>query len=69
MTGRCPVDVYAADQLVLPLAMAKAPSAFLTLRATPHLLANARTIEAFLPVRISAEEAAHGGTRVLLQSS
>ncbi len=65
----CPVDVHAADQLVLPLALAGAPSTFLTPRATAHLSSNARVIEAFLPVRIGIEPAAPVGVRVMVQST
>ncbi|HKI97706.1 MAG TPA: RNA 3'-terminal phosphate cyclase [bacterium] len=67
LATHCPVDEHAADQLLLPLALAPGPSAFLTPRATPHLLTNARVIEAFLPVRIGTEPAASGGTRVTVQ--
>jgi RNA 3'-terminal phosphate cyclase (ATP) len=67
LAARCPVDEHAADQLLLPLALAGAPSAFLTPRATPHLTTNAAVIEAFLPVRIATAPVPGGGTRVSLE--
>lgn len=46
------VDPWLADQLLLPLAMADAPSVLRTSKVTRHLLTNAEVIRAFLPVGI-----------------
>ncbi len=66
LDSACPVDEHAADQLLLPLALAGAPSAFLTPRATLHLTTNARVIERFLPVRIAIAPDEAGRTRVTI---
>ena len=50
-----PVDMHLADQLLLPLALAEAPSSFAACRVTPHLLTNAYVIEQFLPVAIQID--------------
>lgn len=62
-----PLDAHAADQLVLPLALAGAPSTLLVARATAHLAGNARVIERFLPVRIATapDECGRALVRVL----
>ena len=41
------MDQYQADQLLLPLALAREPSSFTTSCVTQHLLTNAAVIEAF----------------------
>lgn len=46
------VDPWLADQLLVPLAMANAPSAVRTSEVTLHLLTNAEVIRLFLPVEI-----------------
>jgi RNA 3'-terminal phosphate cyclase (ATP) len=46
------VDVYLADQLILPMALANGPSVMWTPRVTQHLLTNIATIQKFLPVTI-----------------
>jgi RNA 3'-terminal phosphate cyclase (ATP) len=51
--ARAPVDPHAADQLLLPLALAGEPSAFLTSWPTEHLRTNAQVVERFLPTRIA----------------
>ena len=43
---------YLADQLLLPLCMAREPSVFTTSRITPHLITNAEVIQRFRPVRV-----------------
>lgn len=55
-----PVDPYAADQLLLPLAVAEGPSAYLTVRATRHLTTNAAVIERFGVARVAIDEDARG---------
>jgi RNA 3'-terminal phosphate cyclase (ATP) len=44
---------HAADQVILPLALADGTSRFPVSRVTSHLLTNARLIERFLPCRIT----------------
>jgi len=46
---------FLADQLLLPLSMAREPSVFTTSRITRHLLTNADVIQRFHPVRITIE--------------
>lgn len=46
------IDPWLADQLLLPLALAGAPSLFRTSKVTLHLLTNAEVIRHFLPVVI-----------------
>lgn len=48
-----PVDQHLADQLLLPMALARGRSSFYTARVTQHLLTNAHVIEQFLPVHIT----------------
>ncbi len=50
------VDEFLADQILLPLALSKESSEFLTPKVTQHLLTNAWTIKKFLPdVKIEVE--------------
>ncbi|MBL7223251.1 MAG: RNA 3'-phosphate cyclase [Candidatus Brocadiae bacterium] len=49
------IDEHAADQLILPLALANGPSSFPVPAVTSHLLTNARVIERFLPCRIHVD--------------
>jgi RNA 3'-phosphate cyclase len=46
------VDRFLADQLLLPLSLAKGPSSLTSQQITGHLLTNATIVEAFLPARI-----------------
>jgi len=46
------VDEHLADQLLLPLALAKGESQFKTPRVTNHLITNVEIIKKFLPVEI-----------------
>jgi RNA 3'-terminal phosphate cyclase (ATP) len=46
---------HLADQVLLPLALAREPSVFTTSRVTRHLLTNADVIMRFLPTRIRIE--------------
>jgi RNA 3'-terminal phosphate cyclase (ATP) len=48
-------DRYLADQLILPLALAKGRSSFTTCRITQHLLTNAWIVEQLLGRRIEIE--------------
>lgn len=56
------VDSHAADQLLLPLALASGQSQFHVPAVTSHLLTNARVIELFIPnsIRIAGEPGAEG---------
>ncbi len=54
-----PVDMHLADQLLLPMALARGRSEFRTCRITQHLLTNAHIIQQFLPVRIEVEGEEH----------
>jgi RNA 3'-phosphate cyclase len=47
------VDPYAADQIMLPLALAPGPSRYTTTRLTQHTLTNAAVIEALTDRRIA----------------
>jgi RNA 3'-phosphate cyclase len=49
------IDKYLADQLLLPLALAKGRSILSTSHITKHLLTNRNVIQAFLPVEISIQ--------------
>jgi RNA 3'-terminal phosphate cyclase (ATP) len=46
------IDEYLADQLIIPLALAKGSSQFVTPRVTQHLLTNIEVVKRFLPVAI-----------------
>lgn len=46
------IDEFLADQLLLPLSMAKNVSKFSTAKISNHLITNANVIERFLPVSI-----------------
>lgn len=58
------IDEHLADQLVLPLALSKGPSRFITPRLTQHLMTNIEVIKKFLPVRIEVEDTGERGGRV-----
>ncbi|WKZ18590.1 MAG: RNA 3'-terminal phosphate cyclase [Candidatus Jettenia sp. CY-1] len=47
------VDEYLADQLIIPLALTKGTSYFVTPRITQHLLTNIEVVKLFLPVTIN----------------
>lgn len=49
------VDQYLADQLLLPLCLAKGESQIRTSQVTQHLLTNAAILRAFLPARIEIQ--------------
>lgn len=61
------VDPWLADQLLLPLSLAKETSMVRTSRVTRHLLTNAELIRHFLPVRISVDGALDEAAMVRLQ--
>lgn len=63
------VDTYLADQLLLPLAVAKGATELRTARVTHHLLTNAEVIRDFLPVtlEIRGELNASGTIRLMPQ--
>ncbi len=58
------VDEHLADQLVLPLALSKGSSRFITPKVTSHLLTNIEVIKKFLPVEIEVEDMGNKGGRV-----
>ncbi|MBI2470223.1 MAG: RNA 3'-phosphate cyclase [Planctomycetes bacterium] len=47
------IDEYLADQLIIPLALTKGTSQFITPRITQHLLTNIGIVKLFLPVTIN----------------
>ncbi|MCF6155132.1 MAG: RNA 3'-phosphate cyclase [Candidatus Brocadia sp.] len=47
------IDEYLADQLILPLALTKRTSQFITPRITQHLLTNIEIVKLFLPVTVN----------------
>jgi RNA 3'-terminal phosphate cyclase (ATP) len=49
------VDPYLADQLLLPLSLAKNSSCFSTSLITQHLVTNAYIIEKFMPIEINID--------------
>ncbi|MEO2088313.1 MAG: RNA 3'-terminal phosphate cyclase [Gemmataceae bacterium] len=51
----CPVDPHAADQILLPLAFAAAPSEYRTSEVTQHLLTNIETVKRFVDREIECE--------------
>jgi len=55
LATRGAVDAHAADQLLLPLALAGEPSEFPVPAVTPHLLTNARVIERFVSCQIAVD--------------
>jgi len=61
------VDPWLADQLLLPLALAKGPSKLRTSEVTAHLLTNAEVIRLFLPVEIGVDGPLGGPATVQVQ--
>ena len=49
------IDQYLADQLIIPLALAKGASSFTTCRITQHLLTNAWIVKRFLRRQVDVE--------------
>jgi RNA 3'-terminal phosphate cyclase (ATP) len=62
MDGEAVMDEYLADQLLLPLALARGESQYSTPCVTSHLLTNAEVVRRFLPaeIRIEGEEGRAG---------
>jgi len=58
------LDRHLADQMLLPLALASAPSTFTCEAATSHLKTNAWVIEQFGVARVHIEERADAGAHV-----
>jgi len=50
------IDEYLADQLILPLALTKGTSQFITPRITQHLITNIEIVKLFLPVSIDVHK-------------
>jgi RNA 3'-terminal phosphate cyclase (ATP) len=67
LTSDGAIDPWLADQLLLPLSLAKETSTVRTSRVTRHLLTNAELIRHFLPVRISVDGALDEAAMVRLQ--
>jgi RNA 3'-phosphate cyclase len=67
LSGEGAVELHLADQILLPLALAKGQAQFTTSVITSHLLTNAQVIEAFLPVRIHVEGQEGGPGRVRIE--
>ena len=61
------IDSWLADQLLLPLSLAKETSTVRTSRVTRHLLTNVELIRHFLSVRISVDGALDEAAMVRLQ--
>ncbi len=49
------IDQYLADQLLLPMSLARGSSAFTTSKITPHLITNAAVIQAFTQTQIEID--------------
>lgn len=47
------IDEHLADQLIIPLALTKGASQFITPRVTQHLLTNIEIVKLFLPVTVN----------------
>lgn len=47
------IDEHLADQLIIPLALTKGTSQFITPRVTQHLLTNIEIVKLFLPVTVN----------------
>ena len=65
LAGTVPVGEHLADQLMLPMALARG-GAFRTAGLTPHAETNRAVIEQFLPVKFETEALAEGGVEVRL---
>jgi RNA 3'-terminal phosphate cyclase (ATP) len=61
------VDPWIADQLLLPLAVARGSSLLRTSEVTSHLLTNAAVIRRFLPVRIGVDGSQGGAATVTIE--
>jgi RNA 3'-terminal phosphate cyclase (ATP) len=54
-----PVDVHLADQILLPAALAAAPSQYRTIEISTHLITNAWVIEQFGLAKIAIDQSTH----------
>lgn len=63
LAAEVPVGEHLADQLLIPMALAKAGS-FRTVTPTAHTLTNARVIQRFLDVAIAIEQESFAAARV-----
>jgi RNA 3'-terminal phosphate cyclase (ATP) len=61
-TNGAPVDVYLADQLLLPAALAAAPSQYRVVEISTHLVTNAGVIEQFKLAKIAIDKSTHSVT-------
>jgi RNA 3'-terminal phosphate cyclase (ATP) len=61
------IDPWLADQLLLPLAVAREASTVRTGRVTRHLLTNAELIRSFLPGRIGVDGVLNEAAMVRVQ--
>jgi len=61
------LDVHLADQVLLPAALAEAPSTFTVERVSAHLRANARVVELFERTSVEIDERADGTGRVVVR--
>lgn len=64
------VDEHLADQLIIPLALAKGKSCFVTPKVTQHLLTNIEIVKLFLPVIINVSGILNGeGTITMISEA
>ncbi len=59
------IDPHLADQLILPMALAKEESRFTTSRITRHLTTNIGLVQQFLPVRFEVNGAENGPGEII----
>ena len=67
LASHAAVDTYLADQLLLPMALAGGGS-FTTTEWSLHAETNAKVIQLFLPISISANQTKHGVIKVNLSA-
>lgn len=65
MASEAAVGPHIADQLLMPLALARG-GRFTTLRPTPHTRSNIAVIEQFLPVEITIEDTRQGDRLIVV---
>lgn len=65
MASEAAVGPHLADQLMMPLALARG-GRFTTLRPTPHTRSNIAVIEQFLPVEITIEDTRQGDRLIVV---
>jgi RNA 3'-terminal phosphate cyclase (ATP) len=64
-----PVDPYLADQLLLPMALARGRSELVTSRITQHLMTNAWVVRQMLSCEIRVEERPDGTGSLVVEGS